>query len=337
MAGSGFRVALLGATGSVGAEILGVLEERDFPVRSLRAFASEDSEGMGVDFCGKEIAVETLGATALVGCDLVFSAAPFALADVLDDLRDGRTWVIDVTGVFELDPSVPLFLPGVSGTAGAEEGSRWVAVPRGSVAGLGLALHPLASEVGLDRVTALALESASGAGRSGVQELSDQTVHLLNAMTGEEGTSGVFPRPLAFDCLPLVGEELEGGESSEERRLVHVLRRILHHAALPIEVTRVRVPIFGGSLICTHLALRRALSLDAACSLWEKLPQIELMAPGELPTPRSAMGRDRVRIGRIRISDQDPRHLSFVLAMDDLRYGSALAAVLAAEARCRIH
>jgi aspartate-semialdehyde dehydrogenase len=335
---SGFRVALLGATGSVGGEILDVLEERSFPVRSLRAFASEDSEGLEVDFRGETIAVEILTPAALAGSDLVFSAAPFALVDVLDDLRDGQTRVIDVSGTLELDPSVPLYLPGdLPRGVSPGEGSRWMAIPRGCVGGLALSLNPLVGEVGLERVTVLVLESASGAGRRGVRELSDQTVNLLNAMSGEEEGSDVFPRALAFDCLPLVGDALKEGDSSEERRLVQVLRRLLSQPNLPVDVTRVRVPVFGGSMACVHLALAGELPVDAACGLWEKLPQIEVLPRDELPSLRRVIGRDSVHLGRIRLSSEEPRRLSFVLAMDDLRYGSALAAVLAAETLCRIH
>ena len=142
---------------------------------------------------------------------------------------------------------------------------------------------------------------------------------------------------MAFDCIPLVGEVLGEGDSSEERRLVRVLRRLLNQPDLPIDVTRVRVPVFGGSMACVHLTLAGELPVDAACGLWEKLPQLEVLAKEELPSLRRVIGRDSVHLGRIRLGAEEPRRLSFVLAMDDLRYGSALAAVLAAETLCRIH
>lgn len=332
----GLEVVLLGATGAVGGEILGVLEERHFPVTSLRAFASEDSEGLELEFLGEPIRVEALVPHALPDCDLILSAAPDVLEDLLPELRQAETCLVDVTGALELEPSIPLYLPGFQREGAELEGSRWLAIPRGVAAGLGLVLAPLAREAGLERVTALCLESTSGAGLGGAAELTDQTVHLLNAMTGDPGEPQIFPRAVAFDCLPVVGEVLEGEETSEERRLRHVLRRLLGLPTLPVESTRVRVPIFGGSLTCAHVELVHPLTPDRARALWEKQPYLELMGEGDLPTPRSSMGRDGVRVGRVRSEGEEGRRLAFVMTLDDLRYGSALAAVLAAETLFRL-
>ncbi len=334
MAQRGLRIALLGATGAVGTEILHQLEQRGFPVGSLRAFATEASQGTEVEFRGEAIPVEALAASALDACDLILCAAPGVLSAELEGIEGHRTFLVDVSGALELDPEVPLYLPGC-GLGAAVEETRWLAIPRGVVAGLGLALSPLMQQLGLERVTALTLESASGAGRAGVLELTDQTVQLLNAMTGETDEPEVFPRPLAFDCLPWVGERLEGGESSEEGRLRHVLRRLLAAPALPVEVTRVRVPIFGGSLACVHLELSRELGPDGVRALWEKQPLLEISDEETGPTPRDSIGTDVVRVGRIR-ADAGGRRLAFVLTLDDLRRGSALAAVAAAETLFRL-
>ena len=335
MAQSGLRIALLGATGAVGTEILAQLEERNFPVGSLRAFASEASEGAEVELRGEPIRVETLTTPALLDSDLILCAAPGALRGRLEEIARKRTFLVDVSGALELDPEVPLHLPGCLPRGANEEDTRWLAIPRGVVAGLGITLSPLSQQLGLERVTVLTLESASGAGRAGVGELADQTTELLNAMTGEAGEPGVFPRALAFDCLPWVGERIEGEESSEERRLRHVLRRLLAAPGLPIEVTRVRVPIFGGSLACVHVELSGELGLDGARALWEKHPGVEVLDEKKWPTPRDSMGTDVIRLGRIR-ADEGGRKLAFVLSLDDLRRGSALAAVAAAEALFRL-
>jgi aspartate-semialdehyde dehydrogenase len=150
-------------------------------------------------------------------------------------------------------------------------------------------------------------------------------------MSGELEESVVFPSPLAFDCLPQVGDLLEGGDSSEERRLGHVVRRALGAPGLAVECTRVRVPIFSGSLACVHLALERPLEPECARDLLAKQPRIELVGEGELPTPRAAAGRDRVRLGRLRAGQGARPGLAFVLAQDDLRRGAAVVAVEAAE------
>ena len=332
MSRDGLRVAVLGATGSVGGELLSVLEERGFPIRGLRVFASEESAGLEVEFRGEDLPVETPTPDALRGFDAIFNCASAQLVDTVLETAERSSCLIDLSGALELDATVPLVCPGLSFPSEAQSAAM-LAIPRGAAAGIGLSLGPIAREVGIARVTIVVLESASGEGRRGIHEFTEQTVNILNAMTGDEPVSSRFPRSLAFDCLPLVGLALEGGESSEERRLAHVLRRLLAQPALPVESTRVRVPIFGGSLACVHAELAGEIELEALHALWEKQPEIELVADDDLPTPRAAMARDRIFTGRVRHIDADPRRLAFVLAMDDLRYGSAVAAVVAAERR----
>jgi len=336
MARGGLRVALVGATGVVGREILTVLEERSFPAVSLCPLASEDSAGEELEFRGETIHVVPLTAEALSDCDLVLCAAPGVLEGLLPELRRQKSLLVDVSGALELDASVPLFLPGQTLATPGLHGSRWLAIPRGVVGALGLALRPLALEAGVERVTVLSMESASGAGRRGIQALTEQTTQILNAMTGEDLEAGIFPQSLAFDCLPLVGAPGEGGESSEEQRLRQVLRRLLDQPALPIEVTRVRVPTFVGSLACVHLTLGREIELESIRQLWEKQAHIEVMPESALPTHRNSTSCDDVRIGRIRLQAEAPRSLAFVLAIDDLRQGSALAVVSAAEVLCGV-
>ncbi|MEE8558768.1 MAG: aspartate-semialdehyde dehydrogenase [Myxococcota bacterium] len=326
-ASQGWRIALLGATGAVGEEILHLLEERRFPVLELRAFASDSSEGRQVEFRGEEIPVESIRRDRLTDVDLVFCAAPGVLEALRRDLEEARTRIVDLSGTLELAPEIPLYLPH-EGVVGELSGS--VAVPRGPIAGLARALRALRAEVELERVTVVTLESASGAGRRGVGELSAQTLELLNSMTGEPGDPEVFAQPLAFDCLPGVGLPLEEGETSEEVRLAHVLRRLLASPALRIETTRVRVPIFGGSLACVHLALAGPLSVEQARELLAKTPGLDVLGPGELPTPRTRVGHDSLAVGRIRTVERDGPGLAFVLAMDDLRQGAALTALEAA-------
>ncbi len=320
-------VAVIGATGVVGEELLALLETREFPVGELRAFGSEESAGAELEFAGERLVVETLDPARVARADLVFCAAPGVLAPLLEPIEASGARLVDLSGGLELDLGVPLWLPGAS----AGPGRAWRAIPRGVVAALGVALLPLHREVGLERVTAVSLEPALGVGRRGVEELSDQTLALLGGMTGEAGESAVFPQPLAFDCLPSVGLALEGGETSEERRLVHVLRRLLAAPGLAIEATRVRVPVFAGSLACVHLATARELSPERAIELWEKDPAVEVLPGDVLPTPRGTGGADRVRIGRVRRAAGPAPGLAFALAQDDLRRGAALAAVEAAE------
>ena len=240
-----------------------------------------------------------------------------------------RGSVVGLSGALELDSGVRLFLPGERSPGAL---GRLVAVPRGIVAALAMALRPLGREVELRRLTAVTLESASGAGRRGVGELSDQTLQLLNAMTGEAGEPEIFPQALAFDCLPIVGDLLPNGDTGEERRLAHVLRRVLDRSSLPIEVTRVRVPVFGGSLACVHVEFDRKVSEAELRELWAKTLGLEVLEGEGLPTPRTCVGQDEVAIGRIQVREGERPGLSFVVGVDNLRRGAALTAVEAATA-----
>ena len=327
MAASPPRVGLLGATGAVGAEILQVLEERRFALRELRAYASAESEGQELEWNGEAVKLRRLRADDVAACDLVICAARGALAELLPALRRGSVTVIDVSGALEADPAVPLFLPGV--TPALEAGARFVAIPRGVAAGLGLALAPFARAGLLRRATAVTLESASGAGIAGVGELTDHTVQVLNRMSGERAESEVFAQSLAFDSLPQIGVLEASGETSEEAALARVLHRLLPESGLALELTRVRVPTLGGSLATVHVELAKSLELTEVSALLAGQRSVTVLPADELPTPRAALGHDDVAVGRLRAAGA---RVAFVLALNDLRLGAALGVVGAAEA-----
>ncbi len=325
------RVALVGATGAVGAEILQVLDERRFPLRELLVYSSAGSEGEELEFRGNALKLRRVRAEELAACDLVLCAARDALPDLLPALRAGRARVIDVSGTLEADPAVPLFLPGVTAPF-AGEPPRFVAVPRGVAAGLAIALAPFARSGLLRRATAVTLESASGAGIAGVGELTDHTVQVLNRMSGERSESQVFAQSLAFDSLPQIGPVDPSGETSDELALARVLRRLLPNPELALELTRVRVPTLGGSLAAVHAELAKPLEASAVRELLAAQPGIAILPDDELPTPRAALGHDDVAIGRLRPAGA---RIAFVLALNDLRLGAALGVVAAAEALFR--
>lgn len=331
MASQGFRVAVLGATGAVGAEILQVLDERKFPVRELLACASADSEGDELEFRDGSVKIQRARGDELAACDFVLSAAP-GLLTILPALRRGQARVIDVTGALETDPEIPLWLPGVLPFPTGAARPRLVAVPRGIAAGIALALAPFASAGVLRRVTAVTLESASGAGIAGVGELTDHTVQVLNRMSGERSDSEVFAQSLAFDCLPQIGDVEADGETTDEARLRLVLRRLLDAPDLPFELTRVRMPTLGGSLGAVHVELSKPFTVDEATALWAAQPNVGLLGDEELPTPRGSLGHDDAAVGRVRASGN---RLGFVVALNDLRLGAALGVVGAAEALTR--
>ena len=322
------RVALLGATGAVGAEILQVLEERQFPLRELRLYASPDSEGEEIDFRGESRKLRRVRTEDVAACELVIGAARTGLVELLPALKRSQSAVIDVSGTLELDYDVPLFLAGVTPALAAKARPTFVAVPRGVTAGLAIALTPFARAGVLRRATAVTLESASGAGIAGVGELTDHTVQVLNRMSGERSDSEVFGQSLAFDGLPQIGSIEPDGQTSEEHALVRTVTRLVPGKELALEVTRVRIPTLGGSLAAVHLELAKDTTLEEARALLASQSHVSILPAGELPTPRAALGHDDVAIGRLRAAG--PR-VAFVLALNDLRLGAALGVVSAAE------
>jgi len=329
VASSAPRVALIGATGAVGAEILAVLEERRFPVGELRVYASPDSEGGELEFRGDVLKLQRVRTEEIAACDLVICAAPGALTELLPALRRGSARTVDVTGALERDASVPLFLPGVTPPLDPSQTARFLAVPRGVAVGLATALAPFARAGLLRRATAVTLESASGAGIAGVGELTDHTVQVLNRMSGERSESEVFAQSLAFDCLSQIGPIEPSGDTSEEAALAHALHRLVSISGLALELTRVRIPTLGGSLAAVHVELAEPRTLAQARELLAAQTRVHLLPEGELPTPRAALGHDDVAIGRLRAAGS---RVAFVLALNDLRLGAALGVVSAAEA-----
>jgi len=328
---TGPRVALLGATGAVGAEILQVLEERRLPMRELRAYASADSEGEELEFRGEVTKLRRVRVEDIAACELVICAARSALPELLPALRRSSAVVIDVSGALEADPEVPLFLPGVTPALDAVQRPLFLAVPRGVAVGLAVALTPFARAGILRRATAVTLESASGAGIAGVGELTEHTVQVLNRMSGERSESEIFGQSLAFDCLPQIGALEPDGDTTDELGLARVLRRLVS-GDLAFEVTRVRIPTLGGSLAAVHAELSEPLSRDQTRALLAAQKGVAILPESELPTPRAALGHDDVAIGRLRAAGG---RAAFVLALNDLRLGAALGVVGAAEAALR--
>ncbi len=324
------RVGLIGATGAVGDQILRALQEERLGVAELRAFASPDSAGSELEFYDDLVYAEPVDARRVAECDLVFCAAPEVLDGLLPDLTKAGTRVVDLSGTLELDASVPLALPGWRPAPDAP--LALVAVPRGIAIGLGQALVPLAGAAGIRRASVTTLEPAAGAGQRGLDEFSAQTVRALNALDGDFEPGDAFPQALAFDVLPQVGRSASFAETSEEERLREVLERLLGDRETAFEITRLRVPLFLGTLAAAHLELARELPLDRLLELWQGVPGIALIEEGAgLPTPRSAVGTDGVQLGRVRTGPPGSRMLALVLTQDDLRQ-SALAAVAAGRA-----
>ncbi|MEE9173255.1 MAG: aspartate-semialdehyde dehydrogenase, partial [candidate division NC10 bacterium] len=241
MAGTGYRVAIAGATGAVGQTMLSILEERDFPVRSLRLLASERSEGKVLTFRGEEVKIERLTERAFQGVELaLFSAgASRSQAFAPAGVRAGAL-VVDNSSAFRMDPEVPLVIPEVNPEA-AFQHKGLIANPNCTTTVTVMALKPLHDAAKVKRVIASSYQAVSGAGTQAIEELKQQ---VLAWAKGEQAEARVFPHPIAFNLIPQVDVFEQSGYSREEMKLVHETRKLLGDMTIKITATTVRVPVW---------------------------------------------------------------------------------------------
>lgn len=323
------RVAVVGATGALGGELLEQLRERRFPLQELRPVATERSLGETIDWLGHELPVAT-DDVSLAGLDLVFVCTPPAAA--LDWVRRAlRAGVacIDFSGALAGKSEVPLLGVGAEGDS-AVLAAPLVAVPAGASLALALVLSALAEEAGLVRLVATLCDGASGIGKGGVEALQAETIALFNQ---EEPPESGLAHGIAFDCLPASGPLDESGESESERRIHGELGRLLGRE-LPRALTALRVPIFAGMGIQVSLTTERPLTPERARERLAKLEGVSLWSQPPGPSTRDAIGEDAVQVGRVRSDASVPAGLSLWLAVDPARLAVAQA-LRVAEARFR--
>jgi aspartate-semialdehyde dehydrogenase len=329
-------VAVVGATGAVGGEVVRTLEERLFPVGELRLAASARTAGALVDWRGANVRVDVLEAALFEGVDLAFFCAGGAVSAEYAPLAvDAGAVVIDKSSHFRMHPDVPLVVPEVNAGDLAERHLGIVASPNCTTIPMVVALKPLAEAVGIARIVASSYQAVSGGGKRGIDTLSRETINLLNLRDPAEGEdSPVFPRRIAFNCIPQVDAFLEDGSTKEEAKVIAETRRVLHLETLPIAVTCVRVPTFYGHTVALTVELEQALDAEEARRLLREAPGVVLCELGdEMPYPTAADvgGTDAVYVGRVREDPSHPHGIQLWVAADNVRKGAALNAVQIAE------
>lgn len=334
-----WTVAVVGATGAVGREILAILEERAFPVAALRLFASPRSAGQRLPFAGEAIPVEAATPEGLAGVDIAFFSAGAGVSRELAPLAaDAGALVVDNSSAFRLEPGVPLVVPEINGGE-LHPGVRLVANPNCTTAILLMALAPLHRAAGLRRVVVATYQAVSGAGARAMEELREQVRAWLEGRQAEARVlpSAAAPRhyPIAFNVLPQVDVFLPGGGTKEEWKVAAEARKILNEPDLPVTATCVRVPVFRAHAEAVYAEFGRALSAEEARAILARAPGVVVQDDPdrqEYPTPLSVSGRDPVFVGRIRQDPAFPNALSLWVVGDQLRKGAALNAVQIAEA-----
>ncbi len=327
-----YSIAVVGATGLVGGEIVAALERRRFPVADLRLYASLRSAGDTVR-CGNVTArVELLDNAHFEGTDLVFLATREQLsAKWIGRATEDGAVVIDASQTFGADADVPIVVPEVNASGVADYVNRGLIIsPDAPATALAVVLKPLQSLSVMRRVVATTYEPVSGGGRAGIEELQRQTIDL---MSGRSVEPEVFPRRIAFNIVPQVGEFLAGGSSGEEAQTVRAVRRLLGDEELPLSLTRVRVPLFYGTALAVNVETAEKVTAAEATEVFRAAPGILVQddaANATYPTPADTVGEDALIVGRIR-EDEVLNTLDLWVTIDNLRKGSAVNAVQIAE------
>ncbi|NOS77219.1 MAG: aspartate-semialdehyde dehydrogenase [Nitrospira sp.] len=334
---SAYTVAILGATGAVGKESLEILEERNFPLAGLRLFASKRSAGEVMTCQGKEWTVEELTeSSSFAGVDFAFISATDAISKEYGPrLGAAGVVVIDDSGVFRMDPQVPLVVPEVNAAALRSLPRGIVSIPNCTTTPLVMALKPLHDAVGVKRVVVTTFQSVSGTGAAAMDELLDQTRAL---MAFRDVKAEVYPYQIAFNLLPHIGSFSEGGECSEEIKIVRETRKILDAPKMRVTSTTVRVPVLRCHSESINVELEKSLTPNEARAALAAMPGV-LVYDDPLkklyPMPLDATGKDEVYVGRIREDASVTNGLNLWVVSDNLRKGAALNAVQIAECLVR--
>jgi len=336
----GYRVAVVGATGNVGREILNILAERQFPLDELAAVASSRSTGDVIDFgdTSKELRVKNLDHFDFTGWDIALFAAGSAVSKlyVPRAARAGCT-AIDNSSLFRMDPDVPLIVPEVNADAIAGYAKKnIIANPNCSTAQLVVALKPLRDAAKIKRVVVATYQSVSGTGKAGMDELFEQS---RNIFVGDATEPNVYPKQIAFNVIPHAGDFLDDGSTTEEWKMVVETKKILD-PAIKLAVTCVRVPVFVGHSEAVNVEFEKEISAEEAQNLLRESPGIMLVdkrEPGGYVTPVECVGDYATFVSRVREDPTVENGLSLWVVSDNLRKGAALNAVQIAELLGRKH
>jgi len=336
------KVAIAGATGAVGREMMKVLEEREFPVRELVPLASERSEGHKLELMGGEVTVQRLKPDSFAGVDIaLFSPGATVSREFAPHAARAGAVVIDNSSAFRMEADCPLVVPEVNprdvDLALKPGGRRIIANPNCSTIQLVVVLKPLHEAAGLERVIVSTYQSVSGAGQRGIDELEKQARALFNM---EATANEKFPHRIAFNLLPEIGKDSGNGYTDEEMKLVNESRKILGLPGLAVSATCVRVPVFYCHSEAAHLFFKRPLAPDQAREILRKAPGVKVvdeLKEHVYPMPLLGAGNDDTLVGRIRSDLSAPNGLALFVVSDNLRKGAATNAVQIAELLARDH
>ena len=325
------NVAILGATGAVGKELLALLEERDFPLQQLKLLASKRSAGSKITFKGQEITVEEVNENSFTGVDIVLASAGGSTSKIwAKPAVAAGAVVIDNSSAFRMDDDVPLVVPEINPEA-ATKHQGIIANPNCTTILMGVAIYPLHQIQPIKRVVVSTYQSASGAGARAMEEAKTQAKDILD---GKQPQAEVLPYPIAFNLFPHNSPLNEQGYCEEEMKMVNETRKIFNAPQLKVTATCVRVPILRAHSEAINIEFEQPFAVDKAREIIAAAPGVKLVEDWQsnyFPMPIDATGEDPVLVGRIRQDISDENGLELWLCGDQIRKGAALNAIQIAE------
>ena len=325
------HVAVVGATGAVGIEMIKTLEKRNFPVGKLTLLASARSVGKKLKFKGQEIAITELTKDSFAGVDIaLFSAGGSISKEFAPLAAKAGCVVVDNSSAFRQDDSVPLVVPEIN-AADVKKHKGIIANPNCTTAITLMALYPLHQAFGVKRIFAASYQAVSGTGAKAIEELERQVGQVVK---GEPVTKEVYPHQIAFNVLPHVDSFLPTGYTKEEMKMENEGRKIMHHAGFKASVTCVRVPVYRSHSVAVNAEFEKPVTVAAAREVLLRAPGLDVVDEPEnkkYPMPLFTSEKYNCEVGRIRVDCALDNGLAFWVSGDQLLKGAALNAVQIAE------
>ncbi len=325
-------VAIMGATGAVGSQMLSVLEEREFPLAKIKLLASERSVGKKMLFRGCLVPIELLTEESFKDVDIVLASAGANISKKFAPIAAAAgAVVVDNTSCFRMDPDVPLVIPEANAHT-LEKHRGIIANPNCSTSQMIVVLKPIYDKVGIKRLVISTYQSVSGSGQKGVEELINQSKAILNGETHLEKKA--YPHQIAFNVLPHIDVFLDNGYTKEEMKLVNETRKILEDDSIAITATTVRVPVIRGHSEAINIETRKKITANEVRDLMRAAPGVVLVddpANNDYPLPSYCKDHNETYVGRIREDISNANGIDLWCVSDNLRKGAAWNAVQIAE------
>ncbi len=328
-----FHVAVVGATGAVGRQMITCLSERDFPIASIRYLASSRSAGKKLAYKDREVVVEELTEDSFGGVDIaLFSAGGGTSERFAPIAAESGAIVIDNSSAWRMDPEVPLVVPEVNPDAVSGYRKKGIiANPNCSTIQMVVALNPIHQTFGIKRIVVSTYQAVSGTGMNAIKELAEQTSQVL---AEKKTRPEVYPHTIAFNCLPHIDRFFENGYTKEEIKMVKETRKIMEDDTIGVTATTVRVPVFFSHSEAVNIETHKPISAGAVRELLTNAPGVEVIddpAENQYPMAIDAAGSDLTFVGRIRDDESIENGVNLWIVADNIRKGAATNSVQIAE------